>query len=223
MLLADAPDLTDRDRLAWAFGELRDLGWDAPYTWGMQMCCASCGWSSVIADLEDPDELFAGNVRVLFWHIRADTVAFCGTETSFDILPEDLQEQVRRAADLPRDDEEKWHRDHHNELHIADVMARTTAYQQLQEDLYIQWSGSLDDAAQAVAVLRAAGLLVTAPTSDDEAIVVHPKVRAITVDPDEDDPSGAVRLRVGMLEIVLSMEDVYALTESLDVHARRMG
>lgn len=154
----------DRERLAHALAELSLRGYlllPAPWEW----CCAACGWAEIARQANSGDLLPEG-LKALWWHERADSLAFLGDS---EAIPQSDEFWDR----VPDDDAEAiaW-MDEHDEEAVADsIAARLNVYNELVDTLYMHWSG---DAEEVAAALRATGLRVVVPASDQECFEVLP-------------------------------------------------
>ncbi len=173
-------DVTDRERLALAFGILRENGWYAPTEWSSTLCCTPCGWQRVTERFglaeEEWDALpFEDEPLSIWWHSQGDSVAFCGA-TEESPLTEGMHSLITQAMRDNETQEEKstWLEAHSAEILADERVARLTLYSTLICDLTLHWSGPMLQMKLAVATLRSVGLTVTEANSPEQCIVVHP-------------------------------------------------
>lgn len=200
--------VSDRERIAEAFGELMDRGYLLPFP-GWEICCTNCGWHEVARQLgisDSGDEELPGDLKTVWWHEQSDSYAFC---MDADAIP-----QTEGFADqIPEDDFEEWYIAHAEEAAADSILARTTEYATLLEPLYIHWRG---DSAEIAAALRARGLRVKVPDGDDKCIVVFPDHSIFHADP----VNGEVMLHLDGDEYWLPVEDAKRLARKLSRAAR---
>lgn len=155
---------SDRERLAEALAELSIRGYLLlPAAW--EVCCARCGWRE-IARLTGATDTFPPDLRTVWWHEQADSLAFLGDA---DAIPQTDGFWER----LPEDDAEAaaWMDDHHDEVERDSTAARIGVHTDLVDSLYIHWAGDRDEIA---AALRATGLRVVVPPDEDGCFEVLP-------------------------------------------------
>lgn len=145
-------DLTDRDRLAAAFDELRQTGWIAPIDWAWEQCCGTCAFHD--ADNLDP------TAPVIFWHVQKDDAAFFNDPYGADTFPEEI------------DDDQ----DITPERHAAELAWRL-AHATLVRDLWLHWRGTHAQAAFAIRNLRSHGLDATWDGDPGDCIRIRPPAR----------------------------------------------
>ena len=158
-------ELSDRDRLAAAFADLRELGYFAPVlgpAWSP--CCQSCALQA-IGDLDESATGYA------FWHEQGDYFAFLDAEG--DNWPQDAADQLlsRDGVDLGDDDAvDQWLIEKGAELDVY-LAADRLAHGTLLDSLFVYWDGDPD---LIVSVLRRWGLNVVAPHDKCTAVEVLP-------------------------------------------------
>lgn len=171
--------MTDRDRLASAFDELRGLGYYAPTDGAWRFCCASCAMNAVDVEADDP-HLF------VFWTSQKDDYAFVengGMPLSDEIVRRQWAESG--ANDVPPLEQDRreqllddWADAHLDELIADEIHQRTSQLTTLVDPLYLHWCG---ESEVIVGVLRAHGLNVPGvPNGDGYCIEVHPARAATT-------------------------------------------
>ena len=151
-------DLTDRDRLAQAFDQLRQRGYHAPVHYAWTVDCNSCGLGQLQHDVGDRP--IPGYV---FWHMQKDDYAFTGTYSP--PIPERYADRDEAWFESPEGVEE---------LDAAMLDERLHRYNMLVEPLHLHWGG---DRYAIVRVLRRHGLAVCVPPSSDTCIEVRPTGR----------------------------------------------
>jgi hypothetical protein len=220
-------DVTDRERLALAFGILRENGWFAPTEWSSTLCCTPCGWKRVCErfGIEDDewDELpYDKEPLSVWWHSQGDSVAFCGADNESP-LTDSMHERIVQAMHEHPTSEEKseWLADHRDEIIADERIARLTLYSNLICDLSLHWSGSMMQMRLAVATLRSVGLVVTEPNDPAQCITVHPRTTQLRTHR-RGDGRVAVWFGYGALDdtslpsVVLSEDDLALLRGALD-------
>lgn len=205
-------DMSDRERLAVAFGMLRQAGWFAPTTWSGHMCCSTCGWTEIVHN--DPE--FAWDTdKSIWWHASADSAAFVSDDDDLP-LGADLLQAWKNA-----EDPEEWVHEHQDEIRASSFLVRMneSRYQYLVDDLALHWSGGKDAALVAVKVLRSVGFNVTPPATEDDCIVIHPGTgrRPLDVTVRQDDDSVVISLFQGTTGpgLVISVEDAVTLAHRI--------
>lgn len=151
-------DLTDRDRLAAAFDDLRRRGYLAPVEFAWTECCRSCA----MAHLErlDPEGMARGHV---FWHVQSDDAAFIG------------QSGQPMPGQLAGHDED-WYDDRANEEEVNAALLDDRLHRRttLVDSLWLQWGG---DRYTIVRTLRRHGLDAKLPPGPEVCIEVRPSAR----------------------------------------------
>jgi len=221
-------DLTDRERLALAFGILREQGWFAPIDWSVTTCCVGHGWSAVHERIgvthEEWDEIeFDDEPATVWWTTQADSLAFYGTATEAVMSPE-MEARVDAVyAEFGEDEDavEQWMIEHADELDADEMIERTTKLVNLVDLLSLNWSGGMAKMNEAVAVLRSVGLIVTEPPTPNQRITVHAAHTPMQVKVRIPDNRIAVwfdtaaRIDSDMPHAVLTREDAEGLIEML--------
>lgn len=200
-------EITDRERIAMAVGELVERGYVTMPGW--TVCCSSCGWAEIgrLAGVGRDEDLPEG-FKTIWWHEQGDSYAFAenpGIIPQTNAFLEQLSEH--------EDDGEEWFESHAQEAQADSVLARLTEYATLLSPLYVHWLG---DSAEIAAALRAQGLRVQVPEGINKCIVVLPMeatfaARAI---------NGEVMLEIDGDEILLTSEDARKLVRKLNRAAR---
>jgi hypothetical protein len=224
--LGSDDELSDRERLALAFGILREHKWYAPTEWSSTLCCTSCGWERVAAKFgyneESWQELpYEEEPLSMWWTSESDSVAFYG-KLDESPMTADMSRQLTEVwgdGDSPETMSE-WIQEHADDIVTDERVARTTEYVNLVADLALQWSGPVDAMRLAVATLRSVGLDVTEPARPTQCIYVHPRETSFRISSRED---GRVALWFGyaamnprtLPQAVLTQADVQALLASL--------
>ena len=179
--LGETTDLTDRERLALAFGILREQGWFAPVEWSTTLCCTPHGWEKVVDHfgmtrdqwMETP---FDKEPPTLWWNTHSDSAAFLGTVTEAP-MSEEMEEQLDKIYADSGDDETvvaAWMEEHQAEVDADEVVTRMTTLVNLVDELGLHWSGGMDKMQEAVNVMRSVGLCVSESNHPNNMIVVHP-------------------------------------------------
>ena len=200
--------VSDRERIAEAFGELMERGYLLPFP-GWEICCTNCGWREVAHQLgmdERDDDDFPADFKTVWWHEQADSLAFCMDADAFPQTEE-------FAEKIPEDDFEEWFEAHAEEAAADSIIARTTEYATLLGPLFIHWRG---DSSEVAAALRARGLRVRVPDEDDKCIIVMPEHSMFHADP----VNGEVMLHLDGDEFWLPVEDAKRLARKLTRAAR---
>lgn len=194
-------DVSDRERIAGAFGELASRGYLLPFA-SWEVCCASCGWTEVALQTNSDDEL-PSDLKTVWWDERTDSYAFCDDA---DATPQ-TSEFMRLHPDDDDDDDES------NEAAADSVVARLTEYAMLVAPLYLHWRG---DGQEIAAALRTQGLRVQVPKTESECIVVLPTVMPV----DGQAVDGEVAVLVGSHQTILTVKDARRLARKLTRAAR---
>ena len=139
-------DLADREKLAYAFDELKQIGYDAPIEFAWEQCCSSCGWGM----LDNPE-------KAVFWNVQSDDNAFFGGAGI--PIPDEF---------LDLDDEEMEEMYGSPTYEAAELVMRLD-HKVLVNDLYLQWSG---DSEEICDVLVKWGLSVERPISSAQSIKI---------------------------------------------------
>ncbi|MES1975828.1 MAG: hypothetical protein V4472_25500 [Pseudomonadota bacterium] len=153
--------LSDRERLAAAFDELRSRGYAAPIEFAWEMCCSSCGCAEL--DRRGCDD------RYVFWNVQMDDASFYGDHAV--PLPEPMRDALRSDG-VPEDDDEAidaWmeaHAEQVNALFMVDRLAHGT----LLNPLFLQWGG---DKHLICSVLANHGLKAVKPATRHKTIEVR--------------------------------------------------
>lgn len=221
----DTEDLTDRERLALAFGILRERGWFAPVDWSTSLCCTSHGWEQVVGNfnmtkLQWMDTEYDDEPPTLWWHTHSDSAAFCGSVSEAPLSAE-MEAKIESVYASSGEDERvlaAWMEEHQDELDADEKIARMTKYVTLLEGLSLHWSGGMAHMDEAVGVLRSVGLVVSAAEDPNHSIFVHPSQPPILVGMRDD---GHVALSFGVRDgdlptVVLRRDDVLDLITMLD-------
>ena len=153
--------LTDRDRLAMAFGDLREAGYAADITLGYTACCRDCAIKRIAVEVEEDDE---GGVTItmpdkfIFWFVQKDDYSFVDSTDGFPI-PERYHGMDEEGIEAISD-----------EFDAAITSERLSKYTGLLNPLNLHWSGNADEI---VGVLRRHGLIAAVPNSDHWCIEVQ--------------------------------------------------
>ncbi len=221
-------ELTDRDRLALAFGMLREQGWFAPIEWCMTLCCANHGWDQICEHFDmAPDEWmnidFEDEPPTLWWNSQSDSLAFYGTLTDAVMSPA-MEERLDALYVEAGEDESvvaQWMLTHQDELDYDEMTERTTKLVNLVDTLPLNWSGGMERMRAAVEVLRSVGLIVTEPTSPNDRIHVHPSNPPVQVRRRAD---GCLAVWIGTAEHVEArMPDVVLTGKAAESLATQIG
>lgn len=145
--------LTDRERFALAFDELRQRGYLAPIEFAWTECCASCATAHL--DRLDPEHTARGYV---FWHIQKDDAAF-------------IESDGQPIPDRYLDRDEDWLEDHADEVNAALLDERLNRWTTLRNPLWLHWGG---DRYAIVRALRRHGLHAQLPQGPETCIEVRP-------------------------------------------------
>jgi hypothetical protein len=192
--LGETTDLTDRERLALAFGILREKGWFAPVEWSVTLCCTGHGWQKVVEHFgmdrqQWMDTEYDDEPPTIWWHSVNDSGAFLGTMTESP-MSEAMEERIDAVfdgfmADETTEDPEaataQWMEDHQEELDADEMIERTTVLVDLVDDLSLHWSGGMGRMAEAVEVLRSVGLTVSEAISPHDTLRIHPRHQPMIV------------------------------------------
>ncbi len=182
-MLGDTSDLTDRERLALAFGILREQGWFAPVEWSTSLCCSKHGWEKVTENFGvTPEEWmaleYAEEPPSIWWHAQADSLAFYGSLDS-PPMSKEMEDTIDRLYQESGEDEEivaDWIEAHADEIEADEVIERTTKLVHLVGYLALHFSGGMENMKKAVTVLRSVGLCVSEPVQPNFPLVVHPSI-----------------------------------------------
>ena len=221
-------ELTDRDRIALAFGILREEGWFAPIEWCGTLCCANHGWVQVCEHFGMSEDAwiateFADEPPSIWWHSQADSIAFYGSLTEAVMSPE-MEARMDALYEASGGDDEavaEWMIAHQDEMDADELIERTTKLVNLVDTLAINWSGGMEKMNQAIEVLRSVGLTVTEPVDPSFRIVVHPTRTPLQVKVRESDGRIALwfdtdaRNDTRMPSAVLSRKDARDLMDYL--------
>lgn len=181
-VLPDAgADLNDRERLAFAFGILREQGWFAPIEWAATLCCSTHGWVQVcehfgISEEQWVETEFDDEPPTIWWNSQADSLAFCG-EVGDAVMSDEMEarlDQVYADSDGDEDIVTQWLIEHEDEVDADEIIARSMKHTTLLDMLPLNWSGGMARMAEAVEVLRSVGLVVTEAVDPNRRIVIHP-------------------------------------------------
>lgn len=155
--------LTDRDRLAMAFQELKEAGYAADITLGYTACCRECALKEIAEEVHEDEE---GNItgialpdKFVFWFVTKDDYSFVGSTEGFPI-PERYHDMDAEALAAISD-----------EFDAAITSERLSSYQNLVNPLNLHWGGNPDEI---VGVLRRNGLSADVPNNDHWCIEVTP-------------------------------------------------
>jgi hypothetical protein len=153
--------LTDRDRLAMAFEDLREAGYAADITLGYSACCRECALKQIAEEVHEDDE---GNItgialpdKFIFWFVSKDDYSFVGSADGFPIPERYLEMDEEAIAAISE------------EFDAAITSERLSKYTTLLNPLNLQWGGNADEI---VGVLRKHGLKAACPNSDHWCIEV---------------------------------------------------
>lgn len=156
-------DLTDRDRLAMAFNDLREAGYAADIRLGYTACCRECALKEIAVEVHEDDE---GNVtgivmpeKFIFWFVQKDDYSFVDSTEGFPI-PERYHGLDEEAVQAISD-----------EFDAAITSERLSNYANLINPLNLHWSGNADEI---VGILRRHGLACSVPNSEHWCIEVTP-------------------------------------------------
>lgn len=174
-------ELNDRERLALAFGILREQGWFAPIEWSSTLCCANHGWVKVCEHFEMSDEQwmetdFEDEPPTIWWNSQSDSMAFYG-KASEAIMSAEMEARVDAVYEESGSDEDAvvaWMIEHQDELDADEHIERTTHFTTLIDTLPLNWSGGMSRMHEAVEVLRSVGLIVTEAVDPNRRITIHP-------------------------------------------------
>ena len=155
--------LTDRDRLAMAFNDLREAGYAADITLGYTACCRECALKSIAVDkeLDDDGDVIGVTLpaKFVFWFMQKDDYSFIDSTEGIPV-PERYhgmsEEEVAAISD---------------EFDAAITSERLSKYTDLVNPLNLHWGGNADEI---VGVLRKHGLMCAVPNSDHWCIEVTP-------------------------------------------------
>jgi hypothetical protein len=226
--LGETADLTDRERLALAFGILREQGWYAPVEWSTTLCCTPHGWEKVIAHFgmtkdQWMDTDFDKEPPTVWWNAPADTAAFLGSLTDAPMSKE-MEDRLDAIYEAAGDDEDavaEWMEAHQAELDADEVIERTTNLVNLVDELGLHWSGGMGRMQEAVAVMRSVGLCVSESSHPNNMIVVHPTCTPVAAKRRKIDGRialwfnhGAIKAE-GSPQVVLSKDDALALIDMM--------
>lgn len=183
-----AAELTDRERLALAFGILRERGWFAPIEWASSQCCSQHGWIALLEHfaISEADWLLIPSEDEppsIWWTKQLDSAAFCGSPEDMPHTP-DMVERIDAVYDALGQDGDaltEWMDEHSDELDADEVIARQTLTINLIDTLELHWSGGIDKMIEAVEVLRSVGLPVSPAETFDRRIQVHAKEASLRV------------------------------------------
>lgn len=186
--LGDLTELSDRERLALAFGMLREQGWFAPIEWSTSLCCTSHGWQQVVEKFDMTaaqwmDTAFDDEPPTIWWHVQNDSAAFFGVPNEVP-MSEAMEERIDEVFASLNEDEyafAAWMNDHRDELEADELIERTTKLVSLVDDLSIHWSGGMERMHAAVELFRSVGLTVSEAANPNETIIVHPRHTPILV------------------------------------------
>lgn len=156
-------DLTDRDRLALAFDELRTNGYIADVSLSYRTCCRDCALHAIAmaADERDEDGDLVLPDKFVFWHMVKDDFSFVDSTQGFP-MPKEFHDKG-----------EDWFEDQSNVLVVEAAMTseRVSNYVWLVNPLNLHWNGNADEI---VAALRRQGLSADVPNNDHWCIEVMP-------------------------------------------------
>jgi hypothetical protein len=192
--LGAGDDLNDRERLALAFGILREKGWFAPVEWSATLCCTGHGWQNVVEHFgmdrqQWMDTDYDDEPPTIWWHSVNDSAAFLGTVNESP-MSEAMEERIDAVfdgfhADASIEDPEaataQWMEEHQDELDADEMIERTTVLVSLVDDLSLHWSGGMERMVEATAVLRSVGLTVSEAPSPHDVIRIHPRHQPMIV------------------------------------------
>ena len=234
--LGEINDLNDRERLALAFGILRESGWFAPIEWSTSLCCTPHGWAqvgehfSITAD-EWAELPYEDEPPTIWWNVQTDTLAFLGTLAEMP-MSEVMEKRIDAVYDSFQNDATvsdpeaalaAWMDEHEGEIISDETVQRTTVLVDLVDGLRLHWSGGTARMLEAVEVLRSVGLHVSEATNPSQTIMIHPRHTPM---------QAAVRVSDGRLALwfnsaafsldntptaVLSREDAEALIDMVRV------
>lgn len=156
-------ELTDRDRLAMAFDDLRMRGYIADVSIGYRMCCRDCALHEIarMGDVRDEDDDLVLPDRFVFWHMMKDDYSFADCGGGFPLSDELLAKGHEWLSD----------EDSVPEIEAYMLGERTSNYVWLINPLNLHWMGNADEI---VGVLRNHGLRCDVPNSDHWCIEVQP-------------------------------------------------
>lgn len=226
--LGETTDLTDRERLALAFGILREKGWFAPIEWSTTLCCTPHGWSQVsdhfgmtLEQWMDTD--FDDEPPTIWWHTQSDSAAFYGT-VSDTPMSEEMEDRIDAIYHANGDSSEfvaAWMEEHQDELEADELIERTTRLVSLVDELTLHWSGGMERMTDAVAVLRSVGLTVSEAGHPNTMIIVHPRHTPLAAKRRAVDGhialwfNGAAVSADGPPDVVLSRDDAIGLIDTI--------
>lgn len=228
-VLRDAEvELTDRDRLALAFGMLREQGWFAPIEWCATLCCSNHGWAQICEhfDLSSEEWMethFENEPATIWWNSQSDSLAFFGTlsETVMSPAMEARLDAVYEESGHDDTVMEQWLLEHDDEIDADERIERTTKLVNLVDILPLNWSGGMERMREAVAVLRSVGLIVSEAVSPNDRIHVHPAHPPVQVRVRDD---GHLAVWMGSEEHVAArMPDVVLTREAAQNLATQLG
>lgn len=150
-------ELTDRDRLAMAFGDLREAGYAADITLGYSACCRECAMRRIAGVNDDEDVDVVMPEKFIFWFIAKDDYSFVGSTEGFPIPERYLGMDEEAIAEIL------------DEFDAAITAERLSKYTTLVKPLNLHWGGSADEI---VGVLRKHGLKADCPNGDHWCIEV---------------------------------------------------
>jgi hypothetical protein len=228
--LGETTDLTDRERLALAFGILREQGWFAPVEWSTTLCCTPHGWEKVIEHFGMTKDQwmetdFDHEPPTLWWNTPADSAAFLGTFTESPMTTE-MEERLDAIYEASGDDDEAvaaWMEAHQDELDADEVIERTTHLVNLVDELGLHWSGGMAKMQEAVDVMRSVGLCVSESSHPNHLIVVHPTNTPVAAKRRRIDGRIALWFNHGALQaegaplVVLSRDDALGLIDMMQM------
>lgn len=159
-------ELTDRDRLAMAFDDLRTRGYIADVSMGYRSCCRDCALQAiaVIGDEHDEDGDLTLPDKFVFWHIQKDDWSFLDSGEGYPVPLEYTGK------------DEAWFEANTEEIEAAMVVDRLSKYSWLVNPLNLHWMGNADEI---VGVLRRQGLSADVPNNDHWCIEVQPTKKVV--------------------------------------------
>jgi len=201
-------ELTDRERIAAAIGELVDRGYTTMPPWSV--CCSNCGWAEIARRVDAPRDDLPQDLKTVWWHEQNDSYAFA---EGAGVIPQTTA--FMEILDHIEDDEaDQWLQEHAHDIEADSVLARLTEYATLRAPLYLHWLGDKNEIA---AALRAQGLRVTIPFDETKCLVVLPMQTAFRARP----VNGEVVLEIDDEQIQLTAEDARKLVRRLNQAARQ--
>ena len=203
-------ELSDRERIAIAVGELVDRGYATMPSW--RVCCSNCGWAEIgkSIGINWRDEEFPDDFKAIWWHEQGDSLAFADDA---GMIPQTASFLEQLAEHEDDDDDDSWFEQHMEEAEADSIIARLTEFNTLLRPLYVHWLGNSTEIA---AALRAQGLRVQVPSDDSKCIVVLPMETAFSAQA----INGEVVLEIDGDEVQLSAGDTRRLIRKLTRAAR---